>query len=102
MKFKTSELVGNMLDYAVTNARGQRALRTPEGVILCPAYSTDWAVGGPVVESSIVMLAREPNGQWLAEGPQGSARGPSALVASMRAVVAAAFGDTVDLLIIET
>lgn len=45
MKIKTSELIGPVLDWAVSVAE----MDTEDG-LLPPAYSTDWSQGGPIIE----------------------------------------------------
>lgn len=62
--------------------------------------STDWAQGGPLIESGEVLL--QPPGtdddytSWSAVCGNGTYSGPTALVAAMRAYVASAVGDTAE------
>lgn len=83
------DLSGPALDWAVAKAVAQGT--EPDGV---PAYSTDWAVGGPVIEAHGVSLRRdmedysEPDRPWYAEhGVVFWANGDTMLVAGCRALV---------------
>ena len=50
MKIRTSELTGAALDWAVAKAIGEYK---PMAV---PHYSTDWALGGPIIEREKISL----------------------------------------------
>jgi hypothetical protein len=87
--------------------------QTPEGEHVCGPccgyprpYSTDWSEGGPIIEREKIWLTPLPWGGWAADvggtpgdpmrpstfGPahcKGSGEGPTALIAAMRAFVAA-------------
>lgn len=106
MKYKVSELDGMLLDAAVAKAEGREA----DAVVFCGlrlisfAPSTDWAQGGPIIERDGIGLdaeARIPGYSWTAvvHGVDGEthAYADSALIAAMRAYVAAKFGKEVEL-----
>ena len=61
--------------------------------------TTDWAQGGSLIEKFILNLKfcvfELPNESWKAETHESWANGSTALIASMRAIVHANFGDTV-------
>ena len=46
-RYKTSELIGDDLDYFVDVALGREEIALYGGA---PPYSTDWAIGGPIIE----------------------------------------------------
>jgi len=131
MKHKVSELEGALLDAAVAKAEGGEvfevrgdgeppypyfATRKPR----CPhrrvaAYSTDWNVGGPIIERERIAVYFDDGwiagfdlgiDHWDYGGETGSgsslelrhsAAGPTPLIAAMRAYVASKFGDEVEL-----
>ena len=127
MKYKTSELSGDLLDLAVSIAEGRaRPRRVPASVLRNdgvwePIYviaegppffpTTDWAHGGPIIERERITLRwREHNGMmetgyWAAMKDADSLQpvsafwmvSPSPLVAAMLAFVAAKLGDEVEL-----
>lgn len=64
------------------------------------AYSTDWALGGPILEKRgmrVQPVESDTGRWWHAEcwRPYGEAKGPTPLVAAMRALVASEIGETV-------
>ena len=97
---KTSELIGDALDWAVTRANYEVNYKTVWRHFKdkC-AYSTDWALGGPIIEREGIELLCESLGfRWVAmpqKGPEW--RGPTPLVAAMRCYVAACLGDEVEI-----
>ena len=110
MKIKTSELTDAALDWAVGTAIG--GLYQPGSVRdafwiwpgepvkhskATPAYSTDWAQGGPIIELEGIILRCGLHG-WDAELEEFDAisHGPTALIAAMRCYVASKLGDEVD------
>lgn len=121
MKYKVSELEGNLLDAAVTKAEGQLAERGWSGMDgQCLTYSSAWKHGGPVLErEQITVVAstgydcEEPL-EWSATvgafshyideslpfagrgGVEGQV-GPTPLVAAMRAYVAKTLGEEIEL-----
>lgn len=107
MKHKTSELEGALLDAAVAKAEGMiepwaSAIATGEEGRF--AYSQDWSLAGPIIERERINLL--DNGiewfagtiieQWQVEHGIGI-RGPTPLIAAMRAYVASKFGEEVEL-----
>jgi hypothetical protein len=99
MFIKTSELQGSALDWAVAKAIGEYK------PVAVPAYSTDWAQGGPIIEREKVCVA------WLSKQDLGmepehycvahidgiyTRYGPTPLIAAMRCYVASKLGDEVD------
>ena len=113
MKFKTSELTGAALDWAVAKAEmelsedGGQVHLTEHGVrwfedTLNIAYapSTDWAQGGPIIERERVST-QTTESHWDADmtTPEGKfiqAEGPTPLIAAMRCYVASKLGDEVE------
>ena len=97
MKIKTSELNGAALDWAVAKCVG-RGYPYPA--------STDWSVGGPIVDKEGICISRTwPNEHpmaciWVIGHAAGryayKQRGPTMLIAAMRCYVASKLGDTVD------
>ena len=118
MKIKTSELTGAALDWAgaegagqqsrillssYTGARSIQILPPPRDIWrnFCP--STDWAQGGPLIESEHIHLAHHRgSADWSAHVIRGigvishMAFGPTPLIAGMRCYVASRLGDEVD------
>lgn len=115
---KTSELTGPALDWAVAKCDGHEWrcpwLLEKEGLAAwvgyerawgnpTPAYSTDWAQGGPIIERE--RIAIQPMGaQWVAGVASNPGRGtssrsgygPTPLVAATRCFVASKLGDEID------
>ena len=101
---KTSELTGDALDWAVTQAR----LAYPDNVFTqyrneCN-YSTDWSQGGPIIEREEITVCWQ-GATWV--GSKFNVRatdeyefhqtGPTPLIAAMRCYVASKLGDEVDM-----
>lgn len=87
----TSDLISLALDWAVAKCVG-RGYPYPA--------STDWSVGGPIIEREIYCLQHLQMGEgyeWVAVGVEVSAYGPTALVAAMRCYVASKLGDEVNI-----
>ena len=113
MKIKTSELTDAALDWAIGTAIG--GLYQPVSVRdafwiwpgepvkyskATPAYSTDWAQGGPIIERNRMYIRpyyNDPPGQWCAECGAEFTFGPTPLIAAMRCYVASKLGDTVEI-----
>jgi hypothetical protein len=57
----------------------------------------DWAQGGPLLEAYAIGFEPISDAEWLAEDhiTLRSGRGPTPLIAAMRALVASIYGDTV-------
>lgn len=94
---KTSELTGHALDFAVAKCIG-RGYPYPA--------STEWAVGGPIIEREGIDLRKQyalnsdtdwtATLEWLDE-PRGEGFGPTPLIAAMRAFVSSRLGDEVEI-----
>lgn len=92
MKLKTNELTGRALNWVV-GACEKRGYRE---------YSTDWALGGPIIEREHIDLEWKVqhwdaflNGVSLHDKTAWSV-GPTPLIAAMRCYVASQLGDEVD------
>lgn len=124
MNYKVAELDGPLLDAAVAKAEGWTAHEVAAMLsdraqerddIRYIAASTSWGLGGPIIERERIATLML-NDQWCAWMPgtdhpdyipsywlfsktAGSAdgRGPTLLIAAMRAYVASKFGDEVEL-----
>lgn len=118
MKIKTSELTGIALDWLVAKCEGkveQGVYGTPEllgsglhlhycDVLLSHPYSpsTDWAEGGPIIESNEIELKSVEEGLWQASNIFDDMEwhyfvGYSPLGAAMRCHVAYKLGNEVDI-----
>jgi hypothetical protein len=118
MKVKTSEAKDQVLSYLVGRAEGRKP-SCYTGIVRATAhpnfpdsppifgpelnYSTDWEQGGPIIERERISIEDCQDGAglyWEAtriEPPAVSeARGPTPLVAAMRAYVASKLGDEVE------
>lgn len=108
MQIKTSELVGNALDWAVAKCEGYDMTMAAtcsdrHGIFFldrddCLRYTTNWSQGGPIIERERVQIRPMRGNEWDAfiglYGPQTS--GKTSLIAAMRCYVASKLGDTVD------
>lgn len=113
---KTSKLTGAALDWAVAECesalvfvqgRGsQRRLVSriydPEESFYFYSPSTDWAIGGPIIERERIQTWKDDcSNDWLASAFQDSSEdefhvsGPTLLIAAMRCFVASKFGEKV-------
>lgn len=110
---KTKHLAGCALDWAAGTALGRDMskavnfgayLRIPAHtgsaytVTFCP--STDWTVGGPIIEREGIRLHRSHTGEWWASpevDPHRPISGATPLVAAMRCFVAEKMGDEIEL-----
>ena len=113
---KTSELTGAALDWAVHQAWYEGACHDEP----FPSYSTNWAQGGPIIESERIHIScwptraytREtnPNPWYAQEFRKGAVSpddyfdpykndmlGPTPLIAAMRCYVASKLGDEVEI-----
>lgn len=105
MRIKTRELEGAALDWAVAKTVcpacfGEDWMR---GWLSRGSPSTDWSQGGPLINERKVRVDPTPSltsglKGWQAEcwDTYGIGRGPTALIAACRAIVAAELGDSVD------
>jgi len=107
MKHKTADLTGALLDAAVALAEGL-TIREDGSAGAAQHYSpsTRWVNGGPIIEREQIELfsprAAPSYNRWEARySPPGDIvrvyAGPTALIAAMRAYVAAKLGAEVDL-----
>ena len=104
----TADLSGAELDYWTARADDQRpVILNRAGKLTCLvdglpyAPSSDWRQGGPYIEREKIMIARGRN-HWIAgvsdfvdRDAARICKGPTALIAAMRALVQATFGDFV-------
>ena len=97
MKIKVSEASGQVLDWMVGCAVDE--------YIPCavPAYSTDWAQGGPIIErETIGLVCQQPESTSRCayrQTPDGEVfyyYGPTPLIAAMRCFVTSVLGDEVE------
>ncbi len=92
---KVSELEGSDLDLWVARAGGH-----PKGRQNYVAYSTVWAVGGPIIEREGIKLKDGMFEKWRADLKtpyyKYGMEGPTALIAAMRTFVSSRFGVEVD------
>lgn len=117
VKIKTADLIGDGLDYAVALALGEAkyglfsrftrrlcANQSCTSVRPLPEYSTDWQHGGPIIERErigivpSVRLTDRCSKYWIANLREvvGVERGPTPLIAAMRAFVASKLGSEVE------
>lgn len=99
MKIKTSELTDVALDWAVLFARNPGVANLFSVTHCVPApFSTEWALGGEIVESECIDLYH--SGTWSAEMVQGEdvihTEGPTPLIAAMRCYVGSKLGNEVE------
>lgn len=123
MKIKTSELVGDALDWAVAQCEGWTNTRcgagcdclqhrNPEGrASILPQYSTHWALGGTIIDREINnlfqhnLLDKSSPPMWCAvihiPGKNGTRLlqmdGPTPLIAAMRCFVALKLGEEIEI-----
>ena len=89
---KTINLTDAALDWAVGST----------GEYGCGFFSTDWAVGGPIIERHRIEICHLDNGEWRAQlknqgwGFHCRHYGETPLIAAMRCYVASQLGDQVD------
>ena len=98
---KVSEATGPVLDWMVAKAIGDYK------PVAVPAYSTDWAQGGPIIErEGITLMFNEDDHTYAAHVSQFRQRGmsnrsrwrngPTPLIAAMRCYVASKLGEEVE------
>lgn len=108
MKIKTSELIGDTLDWAVAliaypewKEQGYLEvfpydLHFDDGEVYSP--STDWTQGGPIIEREGINLSSVAGITWCADGPVSVGfYGPTPLIAAMRCYVASKLGNEVEI-----
>jgi hypothetical protein len=91
---KTAELTGAALDWAVAKSEG---LSTYVEVVEGFKPTTDWVLGGPIIERELLLL--QPHGlSWeCSMGGDKWFKGPTPLISAMRCYVASKLGDTVEI-----
>lgn len=120
---KTSELIGPALDWAVAKCKGFRTELNYQYTEECRfdgwwqcgpghwqplcRYSTDWNLAGPIIEREKIRLVFRDLGTasyWCAEAHEAyqgnqyiDGKGPTPLIAAMRAFVASRLGDEVEI-----
>lgn len=97
---KTNELTGAALDWAVAKCEGLHREDTVWEIWASShQYSTDWALGGSIIEREWIELA-VCSDQWGAtihlENGSVYAEGQTPLIAAMRCYVASKLGDDVE------
>lgn len=107
MKTKTTELIGEALNWAVakcedlhTGIDGFWSTAVLEREENPYKYSTDWSLGGPIIEREKIGSLHEARGVWSAstkwEDPAKVFYGKTKLIAAMRCYVASKLGDEVE------
>lgn len=104
MKIKTSELTDEALDWAVLKAQGHPVEDFNLRFIGDYAYSTDWALGGALIERGKILVAYDHDtGSCEAEMYLDDelermcyGSGSTYLIAAMRCFVASKLGDEVE------
>jgi Protein of unknown function (DUF2591) len=107
MKIKTNELLGAALDWAVLFARNPDVANLFSVTHCLPApFSTEWALGGPIIEEEWLDITPWPNEsredmRWHCQqhdsGGDCAQYGPTPLIAAMRCYVASKLGDDVEI-----
>lgn len=111
MLIKTSELEGTALDYAVAVAQGwaldphrpvddgQMVIDGKISLLQWLRFSTDWHHGGPLLDRYRITIDTDDYSIYWAQLPESKqwSGGPTHLVATCRAIVAANLGDEVEM-----
>lgn len=114
MKIKTADLSGISLDWAVTKCLGLEDETLDPVTWLetaypsrCYDYSTDWSLGGPLIEREGISIRLWIDDGWCAHNePEGSEEngcgyvgtsGGTSLIAAMRCYVASKMGDEIEI-----
>ena len=107
---KVNQLEGVALDWAVSKCEGRDqffSLNLPKHKEHCfsrMAYSTDWSLGGPIIEQERIAVWFEKHDDvdcglpiWFAQdGYAPAMQGPTPLIAAMRCYVAGMLGDEIE------
>lgn len=106
MKLRTQELVGDALDWAVATYLG---VPIPNGLTDDERYSTDWSIGGPLMEHFVVNVnatgttaepwEAEPSDGFVHSGfiaPAVTTTGQTILIAVMRLIVLKNMGEEIE------
>lgn len=95
MKIQTKELIGDPLDWAVHHAYCEGAC-DDEPLTDDERYSTNWALGGPIIERESIGLMPSRTAYYERDGGLFYSYGPTTLIAAMRCYVASKLGDVVE------
>lgn len=112
MKIKASELDGAALDWAVAKCEGYKP-QIDRGMVWCRPFhgsfshycpTTDWSLGGPIIEQERFAVWFEKHDDidsalpiWFAQdGYAPAMQGSTPLIAAMRCYVAGMLGDEVE------
>ena len=90
---KTSELIGMQLDWAVAKAEGY----PDEDISVDWNYSTDWRLGGSLIEREKIELEHDGFEWWARIRADEDFKGSTPLIVAMRCYVASKLGDEIDL-----
>jgi hypothetical protein len=102
---KTSELIGDALNWAVARGECFTLDRSASGVYFSGSdieckYSTEWAQGGPIIERERICIRDIGDGIWEADDQRDPSahkyQGETPLIAAMRCYVASKLGASVD------
>ena len=107
MKIKTAELAERALDYAVcvAGAKGEVSWTWFLGKDYALKYSTDWGIGGPIIEREwielFVQTGADDQHRWAGKhhpigGLCAVVDGPTSLVAAMRCYIVSRLGNEVE------
>ena len=101
---KTRDLVGIQLDWAVAKYEGTLPTSYDDWQQCWPKYSSEWQVGGPVIERRKISLEVDHSAVPIAYDKYNYAderrymsSGSTYLVAAMRCIVMRGLGDEVDI-----
>lgn len=97
LTMKTSDLIGHALDWAVAKCECGDDIAEIDDPHF---YSTDWAIGGPIIEREGIALWPDEEGGFFASADEGRGRdyrGSTPLIAAMRCYVASRLGDEVEI-----
>jgi len=112
MKIKTSEATPIQINWLVAKCEGHDVyipafasqpwlqIRGEHGFVYrCPKYSTDWAIGGPIIEREKITIEYEgdPDPWCACIMADQEVYGPTPLIAAMRCYVASKLGDTINI-----
>ena len=106
MRIKTADLTGPALDGAVAKCETpiggyKRWVQEDldKGILHGMNYSTDWSLGGPIIERERITLVVMPDGTWQSQGRnlRPHFHNPTPLIAAMRCYVASKLGEDVDI-----
>ena len=102
MKIKTSDLTLLALDWAAAKCEVGEDISEIDDPHF---YSTDWAIGGPIIEREKISIMEECNGTWMGsiggctdlDMPLWQEHGPTPLIAAMRCYVASKLGAEIEI-----